>query len=155
MKALVKRQSGAVTLLGALFIVMLVGTMGLVVNRMAGSSIADTVAQNDAIEALFVAESGIEYASYRYANGTPCAKLDTVIDVTPAGRGEFDITDSGLVADRCRISIQAWVSSTGAAIPNSARRTVIADLRLASTEGRAAGDSGGVSLVRWQEIINH
>jgi hypothetical protein len=141
MNKLARRQRGAVTLLGALFIIMAIGIMGLVINHMAGSNISDTSAQNDAIDALFVAESGIEFASFIYASGTtPCANLAGAIGATAAGRGEFDVTNSLLVGTDCQITVQGRVSSVGAAAPDTALRTVTADLRLASSEGWAVGD---------------
>ena len=143
-----RHQRGAVTLIGALFIVLVIGLLVQVLNRMAGSAITATVAQNDSVEALFVAESGLEFASFVYANGTvACADLATTINTTVAGRGSFDITSSFLAGTDCRVTVQGRVSSVGAVAPDTALRTVSADLRLASGEGWAVGDNG--SILRW------
>ena len=139
-------QRGAVTLIGALFIVLVVSLMVQIINRMASSDITDTAAHNDAVDALFVAESGIEFASFNYANGTACADL-ALINTTPAGRGSFDVTAAGLVGTDCRIVVQGSVSSTGAASPDAALRTVSADLRLAGDGGWAVGDNG--AMLQW------
>jgi hypothetical protein len=140
-------QRGAVTLIGALFIVLVIGLMVQIINRMASSDITDTAAHNDAVDALFVAESGIEFASFSYANGTTaCADLK-LIGTTPAGRGNFDVTDSYLVGTDCRIIVQGSVSSTGAISPDAALRTISADLRLNTGGVVAVGNNG--TILRW------
>jgi len=142
-----ERQRGAVTLIGALFIIVVISLMGLAVNRMAASNITDTSLQNDAVEALFVAESGIEYASFQYANGTACAALPAAINDTLVGRGRFRVTDAFLAGTDCRISVQGRVSSVAAMAAQRASRTLMADLRLASDDGWAVGDKG--TILRW------
>ncbi len=142
-----ERQRGAVTLIGALFIILVVALLVRSVNRMAGSNITATAAQNDSVEALFVVESGIEFASFMYAGGTACINLAAAMNPTTVGRGYFDVTNAFLAGTDCRVTVQGRVSSAGAAAPNTALRTVTADLRLASTEGWAVGDNG--SILRW------
>ena len=142
-----KKQTGAVTLMGALFIIITVALMVIAINRMAASNITDTAIQNDAVEALFIAETGIEYASYRYANGTACATLETVIDNTSSGRGSFDVTGSIVNGADCSITVTASVSSVGAGSPDAAQRTVTADLRLSSGGVVAVGENG--TILRW------
>ncbi len=67
------RQRGAVTLLGALFLIIVIIVLLASVQRMAASGITDTALQNDAIEALFIAESGLERAAWRFSTGSTCA----------------------------------------------------------------------------------
>jgi len=143
------RQRGAVTLIGALFLIVALALMAQLINRMASSGIVDTVAQNDAVEALFIAESGIEFASYRYASGTACPDL-ALIDATPAGRGSFDVTGAAPLGPDCRIVVEGRVGSTGASGPNTSLRTVSADLQPASSDGWAVGDRG--AMLRWNGI---
>ena len=147
MMAFAGQQRGAVTLIGALFIIVVIALMVQLINRMASSGITDTAIQNDAVDALFVAESGIEFASFVYASGTACTDLAATINTTTAGRGSFDVTTSLLVGTDCQITVQGRVSSVGAAAPDTALRTITADLRLASGEGWAVGDNG--SILRW------
>ncbi|HED19018.1 MAG TPA: hypothetical protein ENI74_05890 [Gammaproteobacteria bacterium] len=135
------KQRGVVTLIGALFIIVTLALMIQVLHRMAGSDILDTMMQSDSVEALFVAETGIEHASFLYANGIGCRGLNGVSD--RAGRGGFSITNAFLTGTDCRIRVHGTVSST---VTTQANRTVDADLRL------AAGNSA-VTLIRWQEII--
>jgi len=139
-----KQQTGAVTLMGALFIIITLALMVMVINRMAASNITDTAVQNDAVEALFIAESGIEYASYLYANGSACATLETVIGNTSSGRGSFDVTGSIVNGTDCSITVTASVSSVGAGAPDASLRTINADLRPATAAGWAVGDNGAV-----------
>lgn len=143
-----KRQRGAVTLMGALFVIVTLLVMVQAVNRMAGSDITDTITQNDAVEALFIAETGIEYAAYTYAsNGGNCPGLQPAIGVTNAGRGSFDVTASALAGTDCRITVEATVSSMGSGAPDAAMRIVSADLRLAGGSVVAVGDNG--TILRW------
>ncbi len=136
------KQRGAVTLIGALFIIITLALMVQVLHRVAGSDILDTAVQNDSVEALFVAETGIEHASFRYANGSGCPGLAGV--AANAGRGSFSITNAVLVGANCRIRVRGTVGSTGTA---QANRTVDADLRLAANDGWIVGDSG--TILRW------
>ena len=116
------RQGGAVTLIGALFIIITLALMVVVLQRMAASDVLDTTVQSDAIEALFIAETGIEHASYLYAGGTPCADL-SLLNNTAAGRGDFDIIVSAPVGSECQIRVRGEISTFGV------QRTVQATLR--------------------------
>jgi len=106
------RQRGAVTLIGALFIIITLALMIEVIQRMAASDVLDTAVQNDAVAALFIAETGIEHASYLYVNGTICGDL-SLVNSLAAGRGEFDITSSALVGTDCQIRVRGEISSFG------------------------------------------
>jgi hypothetical protein len=111
-----------VTLIGALFIIITLALMVEVLQRMAASDVLDTTVQNDAIAALFIAETGIEHASYLYANGTSCADLSLLSSID-AGRGRFDITASAPVASDCQIRVRGEVPTF------SVQRIVEATLR--------------------------
>lgn len=116
------RQRGAVTLIGALFITITLALMVAVLQRMAASDMLDTAVQNDAVAAFFIAETGIEHASYLYANGSSCADL-SLINYTDVGRGRFDITESTPVADDCQIRVRGEITAFGV------QRTIEATLR--------------------------
>ena len=107
------RQRGAVTLIGALFIIITLALMIEVLQRMAASDVLDTTVQNHAVAAVFIAETGIEYASYSYANGSSCADL-SLINNTAAGDGRFDITSAALVGSDCQIRVLGEVTTFGA-----------------------------------------
>lgn len=137
-------QRGAVTLIGALFIVVVLSVMAISQLYIAGSNILDTAAHNDSVEALFVAETGIEYASFLYAGSGNCTGLSGLGPVR-AGRGEFLLKNALIqVGDECRVRVTGSVGSTPDTPP--AIRTVEADLR-------RSGDT--ITLVRWEEIIGN
>ncbi len=145
-----QKQTGAITLIGALFIIITLALMGNAINLMTTSSITDTTAQNDSVEALFIAETGIEYASYLYANGTSCIDLKTSIANISSARGSFDITEAILIGTECKISVHASVSSVGAGAPSASLRKIDANLRLESATGWAVGDNG--AILKWDGI---
>ena len=126
-----RKQRGAVTLMGALVIIITMMLMIEVLHRMAASDILDTSVQNDAVEALFIAETGIEHASYLFANGTACADL-ALVGAVDAGRGSFDIGPSTLVGSECNVSVTATAGVLGA------QRVVEAVLK---NEGNLLGDA--------------
>lgn len=134
------RQRGAATLLAAVFLVISVSLMVVVVLNMAGSDISDTAMQSDAVEALFIAESGVEQASWLYANGTACVAL--IGTTNSVGRGDFTITDAQLVSGDCRVRVEGTVTQT-----HDVKRTLDADLRLNSGGVFAVGDNG--TILEW------
>ncbi len=140
------RQRGAVTLVGALFVVVILSVLAVSLLRMAGSNILDSAVQNDAVEALFVAETGIEHASFLYADTGNCVALAGLGPIN-AGRGSFTLSNAVVQAGgECRITVIAGVSSA----PNTAPavRTIVADLRLnVGGDGWIVGDSG--TILRW------
>jgi len=108
-------QRGAVTLVGALFIIITLALMVQVLNRTAGSDMLDSAVQSDSVEAFFIAESGLEYAAAAYNTGTCDSSLanGTPINV---GRGSFTVENIGaeftsdfsgalLPATDCRIRV--------------------------------------------------
>jgi len=118
------KQRGAVTLIGALFIIITLALMLAVLQRMAGSDILDSAGQTGSVEALFLAESGMEHAAAIYSTGTCDVGLTTGSPVT-FGSGSFSIEDIGgnfntdfsgtaLSAGECRIRVTGNVAALGA-----------------------------------------
>jgi len=137
-------QRGLVTLMGAIFVLVTISLLLMVLQRTSGNQLLDTTLQNDSVEALFLAESAIERASYHYTNGTACAALAGITDST--SRGSFTVQTAVLqVTGDCRIQVEGRAGSTGAA--NAAVRTISADLRLSTADGWAVGDNG--TILRW------
>ncbi len=146
MKTSRQTQGGAVTLIAALFIIVVLSVMAVTLLRMSGSNLLDSAAHNDAVEALFIVETGIEHAAFRYAKDNDCNTLSGIGPVNVA-RGSFSLlhatTQPGNV---CRVRVTA---STGSTANSPAVRTVDADLRLSkNTAGRHT-----VALIRWEEVI--
>ena len=66
------RQHGMVTLIAVLLLLSLVGLVLVTGLHIAGTNVSDSASQNQSIEALMLAESGLERALYRYSTGTAC-----------------------------------------------------------------------------------
>ncbi len=135
-------QRGAVTLIGALFLVIVLSVMAIALLRMAGSNILDSAASNDSTEALFIAETGIEHAAYLYSSTGACAGLAGIGPVA-AGRGSFSFLNAVVQpTGECRVRVSA---SVGSGLNNPAVRTIDTDLRLAgSSDGWIVGDNGTI-----------
>ena len=148
-----KRQRGAVTLMGAMFLIFAIIVLLSSVQRMAASDIIDTALQNDGIEALFLAETGLERAAWRLSTGSSCAALTGETDT--AGRGSFQILSSTLVGTLCRVRTVGSIVTTTAA--NTVIRTVEADLTQGSSTavGWAMGKkSGGSENINYWDGVN-
>jgi hypothetical protein len=134
--------------MGALFLIIVIIVLLDSVQRMAASEITDTALQNDAVEALFIAESGLERAGWRYSTGSACTALAGETDTI--GRGSFQVLASALVGTLCRVRVAGSVVTTSAA--NTVRRTVQAELTPGSQPGNgwAVGKKdGGANLNHW------
>lgn len=114
MTAYPARQRGAVTLVGALFIIITLALMIEVLHRSAGSDILDTAVQSSSVQALFLAESGLEHAAARLGPGS--CDATTLTGTYPFANGSFTIEDLGagfntdfssgaLPATDCRVRI--------------------------------------------------
>ena len=142
-----EQQRGAVTLVGALFLIVVVIALLGIVQRMAASDISDTGLHNDGIEALFLAEAGLERTAWRYAGGTACDALAG--DTDSIGRGDFLVISSGLAGTLCQVRVEGRVTSTS--VDNTARRSLEAGFSKSGFSGWAVGDiSGGMAgLYGW------
>lgn len=140
-RACQQRQRGAATILAVMFLVVSVSLMVVAALNMAGSDITDSAMQSDAIEALFIAESGIEHGSFHYANGTACIDLVGITDAI--GRGSFEITTAVLtLTGECRIEVEATVSQA-----HPVQRLIEAELRLNQGGVWAVGNGG--TILEW------
>ncbi len=147
-----QKQRGAVTLMGALILIMVIIVLLDTVQRMAASDITDTALQNDSVEALFIAESGLERAAWRYATGTGCTGL-TGESGNP-GRGSFQVMSAALAGSECTVRVTGTVTTTVAA--NAVNRTVEGVLTAPTgIRGWAVGNrSGGrATLLAWDGSV--
>ena len=115
------------------------------VQRMAASSITDSALHNDGVEALFIAESGLERAAWRYAGGSACTALAG--ETASIGRGSFTIQSASLVGAECRVRVSGSVATTIAA--NTVMRTIDGDLTAGGggAGGWAVGKDDGGELI--------
>ena len=127
------RQRGAVTLIGALFLIFVIIVLLNTVQRMAASDIMDSALQNDSVEALFIAESGLERAAWRFSTGSTCAALTGETGNT--GRGSFQVIATSTVGTLCRVRVSGSVQTT--TVANTARRVIEGDFTPGSVPGGA------------------
>ncbi|MCG6971296.1 MAG: hypothetical protein LJE85_16130 [Gammaproteobacteria bacterium] len=118
----VSRQSGVasvITVLLLAIVVMLVLVMSI---QISVTGVNDTLNQSDSVAALFLAESGVERASWNFGNSGVC---DTAMAEGPVsmGSGSFTIEDLGagfntdfsgaaLPAEQCRVRVTGTVSGS-------------------------------------------
>ncbi|MBL4623330.1 MAG: pilus assembly PilX N-terminal domain-containing protein, partial [Immundisolibacteraceae bacterium] len=138
-------QTGAVMMVAIVFLLVIVSVMGLTLVTMSGSDVLDSADNANAAEALFVAEAGIERASWQLANGTACT------DIAPQGpfdfgTGSFSITTSLTNASVCSVTVTASI--------NNINRTIEADISIGGAGGWAVGakTSGATTLLSWDGI---
>lgn len=119
------RQRGAVAVIVAILLLSLVVTLVMMSVEMSGSGGYDTAAQNDAVEALFLAESALERAGKRF-NATPttvcnAASLEVGTDFS-LPRGTFRVVQvfttkfDGTAfpsANWCRVQTRGVITATG------------------------------------------
>jgi len=114
------RQSGSVTAILALFLLAMVFFAQQVITRSAGTAAFNASLQGDAVEAMLLAESGLERAIKRFYDGTACGSLATD-GPHSVGRGSFTITNSysthfdgstALGASECRVRVEGKITNT-------------------------------------------
>ncbi len=135
-------ENGAATLIAVLFLLIVVAFAVLVATSMSASDIADTNVQQSGVNALFLAESGLERASGLFVSGVDsCANLATD-GLHTLGAGSFTInatytTDFGgatLPANECRVQSVGTVGNV--------QRTVQGILQLPASSGMVVGNGG-------------
>jgi hypothetical protein len=102
-----------------LFLLIVVGFAVLVSLDMSGSDVSDSTSQHNSVQGLFLAESGLERALYRYSSGTACGA--TLMEGPIAfGAGTYSIVaPEGAVAPY--ISAGACVVGARGFVGNNAR----------------------------------
>ena len=144
------RQRGAATAVFVLLLLALVAFLGLTARRMAGSDALDTDHLSADAEALFLAESALERAAWRFLDGTACADLAPDGPYT-LGRGSLEVLaglDTGfdgspLPAARCRIRVRGSVGQV--------RRTLEAIAQRPGGSGGVIVDPGFDDPARWDD----
>lgn len=132
-------QGGTIALIVVVLLLLLVGAALSVVLSISGSGSAGASAQEDSIAALLLAESGLERASKRWANGVLCADLAEA--EIPFARGTFVIQAAELVANACRIRVLGKV--------NNSARMILGDATTPLYEPFPEANS----LAAWPEVV--
>lgn len=138
-------QRGAGTLLATLFLLLIVALLGGIGLRLASTDLNDTAVQNDSVEALFLAESGLERALQRLGAGIACTPAGLGTDgLQTLDRGDFQILSAITVGSLCRVQVRGRVLLGGVM---SAQRLIEADLELAGSGTWAVGNGG--TILNW------
>jgi hypothetical protein len=120
------RQRGASLLIPVLLVIIVGAFAVIVAASQSGSDVQGSDANADSIEALFLAETGIERAIRRFAAGSACSAAglsETVTDLSTIGitsgrtititagpNSGTDFTAAALTATQCRIQVTALVA---------------------------------------------
>jgi len=107
-------QRGAAAMITVLFLLVVVGFAVLVSLDMSGSDVSDSTSQHNSIQALFLAESGIERAGYNYGNSATCtnAGIGAGVTVYSLGNGGFTLDSAAPDAVNpalCRVRVTGRV----------------------------------------------
>jgi Tfp pilus assembly protein PilX len=118
-------QRGVVGVVALLFIIVIVIFAMTQASNIGASNTMDSSRQLDAVEALFLAESAVEYAGYKFvSNATPtCDDTNTGVGTTVSmGRGSWTILSSATTSftgaalvnsNYCRVRVQGTVTASG------------------------------------------
>jgi photosystem II stability/assembly factor-like uncharacterized protein len=114
-----------------LFLIVSVVVLLAAVQRMAASSITDSALHSDGIQALFIAESGLEHAAWRYDTGYVCSALSG--ETGNIGRGSFTVLSAGFVGSDCRVRVMGRVTTT--IVESTAIRIIEGDFNSSTKSG--------------------
>lgn len=116
-------QRGVVALMAVLFLLFMLGVVLMLAHQMAATDVHDSGVQNRSVEAVFLAESGLERARRRFFDGTACTALG-VDGPHNLGQGSFTV-NSGATTDfdgvtvlpvnQCRVQVTGRITATNVA----------------------------------------
>lgn len=138
------RQRGAALVVAAVFLVAVMVVLGDVTLRLSATDVTDSALQADAVDALFLAETGMEYAAQRLGNGVACAGL-VMGSAVSFGRGDFQVTQATDVSGDCRVRVTGRVLFGGSSL--RAQRTVEGLLSASGAGAVAVGNNG--TILHW------
>lgn len=143
-------QRGAAAVLSVLFLLFMLGVVLVIAHQMATTEVHDSGAQNLSVSALYLAESAVERATWRYSNGTACGAGLAETITNPFGGGantSFAILNSplpSLVGGRCRLSARGSIGDVA--------RTIVVDLQ---PGGSALFSEHFSNLTGWTEVLTN
>lgn len=151
------RQAGAATLIGAVFLFAVVSLVVAFAALMAGSDVRDSELLDENVEALLIAESGLENATGRLVFGL--AGCNATLALTRnLGRGSFavaggqttDFNGVALPAGRCRVQV------TGRVPLGSAARTIEGIVAINSAigfDGSSTRSTNNGNALSWAHTV--
>lgn len=138
------RQRGAALVVAAVFLVVVMVVLGDVTLRLSATDVTDSALQADAVDALFLAETGLEHAAQRLANGVTCVNL-VMGSAVSFGRGDFQVTQATDVSGDCRVRVTGRVLFGGSNL--RAQRTAEGLLSASGVGAIAVGNNG--TILHW------
>lgn len=149
------RQRGAALVVAAVFLVAVMVVLGDVTLRLSATDVTDSALQADAVDALFLAESGMEYAAQRFANGISCINL-VMGSAVSFGRGDFQVTQATDISGDCRVRVTGRVLFGGSDL--RAQRTVEGLLSAGGNVAAIAVGNNGTILhwdgSNWNSVVS-
>lgn len=122
MKAVKAAQHGASLLIPVVLVITVAAFAAVVAATQSGGDVQATSAAADSIEALVLAETGVERAMKRFASGTACSALgETITDLSSLGltgrtlsvsvgpSSNLDFNLAALSGTQCRIEVAAQI----------------------------------------------
>jgi hypothetical protein len=110
------RQRGVVALMAVLFLLFMLGVVLVIAHQMAATDVHDSSTQNLSVEALFLAESGLETGGYRYRSGTACNSPG--FDLTqPLGTGTGSFTLTAATYKPAATTLTAGLAAASGIVP--------------------------------------
>ncbi len=150
-------QRGSASVIAVLLLVAVVSFLLLVATDMAGSGAVDTTVQEAGVDALLVAESGLERAMYRFsaspaacaANGLGESNIELVAG---SGRSFSLVSDAtGLPALQCRLTVTGQVASGNAS--RSLRAIVSAGAAGIAVDGASNHARANQNAASWLHTV--
>ncbi len=105
-----RNQSGAAAMITVLFLLIVVGFTMLVSLTMSGSDVSDSTSQHNSVQALFLAESGLEEVAGRMSAVGGCAGIAPPYTRT-LGPGSFTVVSAGIAGLFCQVRVSGTVGS--------------------------------------------
>lgn len=137
-------QRGVVALMAVLFLMFMLLVVLVIAHQMAATDVHDSSAQNLSVEALFLAESGLETGGYRYRSGTACNSPG--FDLTqPLGSGSFALTAATYAPPATTLSAGLAAASRIVPVASIAGFAPHGRIRIASEEINYAGLSSSAA----------
>lgn len=137
-------QRGVVALMAVLFLLFMLGVVLVIAHQMAATDVHDSGSQNVSVEALFLAESGLETGGYRYRNGTACTS--PAFDLTQSlGSGTFALTAATFTPPATTLSANLAAASGVIPVASIAGFAPHGRIRIANEEIDYAGLSSSAA----------
>lgn len=132
------RERGMAALMSILFLLIVVAFAVVIALSMSGSNMNDTAMQHNSVNALFMAESGVERAVQRYGSGTACGAA--LQDGAPIafGGGSFQVITPVpfVTGGLCQIRVRGIYGSS----------TRVIDAQLSGVTATGGSVSGPIAL---------